>query len=420
MESTPPPPDNVSEATTTPAATMLGFLEILVRHRRLIARLVVAGTLGATVTAALMPRWYKSTASVFPAEKADILGALDGVSSLAKAFSPAKALTSLTGNPETDRYLAILKSGAVLSAVIDRFDLVHVYDITSYPREKTAKELLGNVEFVVESEGNLTITVYDRDPQRAADMANFFVEMLNRTNTELQVQNARGNRLFIEERHRKNLEDLAAAEDTLKAFQKAFGIIALPEQLEASVKAMAEIGGQLALKEVQEGVLRRTLSADHPSVLAAQIESMELRRKITEMNEGKGRSSEAMKALVPFNRVPDLGNEYIRRFRNVEVQYKILQFITPLYEQAKVEERRQTPSVLVLDRAGPAERKAKPKISLFALLGFVISALAAIIAVLVLEALSRLRDSQRLRLDALLAAVRSDWFGLKVQRRRGR
>ena len=189
-------------------------------------------------------------------------------------------------DPEIDRYQAILKSGRVSNAVIQKFDLVHVYGITDYPAENTLKELMNNVTFTVEDEGNLTITVCDKSPQRAADMANYYVEMLNKTNTELLVQNARGNRQFIEERYKKNLIDLSAAEDSLKAFQKKYGVIALPEQTEASIKAAAEIMGQLTIKEVQLSVLRKTQSADNSSVLAAQIEINELQNKLAQMNNG--------------------------------------------------------------------------------------------------------------------------------------
>lgn len=413
-----PPQESIPAESMTPGNSLLGFLDILVRHRRFISRFVAGVTVITIVVTLFLPKWYKSTASVFPAEKTDILGALEGVSSLAKAFSPAKALTSLTGNPETDRYLAILKSGTVLGAVIEKFDLVNVYNITSYPNEKTAKELLNNVEFEVEDEGNLTITVYDKDPQRAADMANYFVAMLNKTNTELQVQNARGNRQFIEERYKKNMFDLAAAEDSLRAFQQRYGIIAMPEQTEASIKAAAEITGQLALKEVEVGVLRRTQGADHPAVLSAQIEIEEMHRKLSQMNKGTNTTEGEMKIFVPFNKVPKLATEYIRRYRDVEIQYKILQFITPLYEQAKVEERRQTPSVLELDRAMPAERKSKPKISLYALLAFVISLILSFLIVSLLELLDKLRKSDPHRLQALISTARSDWFGVRFSGRK--
>jgi capsule polysaccharide export protein KpsE/RkpR len=244
-------------------------------------------------------------------------------------------------------------------------------------------------------------------------MANYFVEMLNKTNTELEVQNARGNRGFIEERHKKNLADLAAAEESLRVFQKRYGIIAMPEQTEASIKAAAEITAQLALKEVQMGVLRKTQSLDNPVALAAKIEIEELKNKLTQMGSFGSNVGKDMKVFVPFDKVPDLGMEYLRRYRDVEIQYKILQFITPLYEQAKVEERRQTPSVIVLDRAAPAERKAKPKITLYALMAFVISTVLSLFAVFSIEMLVRLRRVGPERFDMLVQQIRSDKLGLQ-------
>jgi len=411
-----PGEESTMDAGRTPASAILDLLSTVTAYRRFIAWFVAVATVGATVYALLLPKWYLSSASVFPAEKTDLFSGLEGVASVAKALSPARALSALGSNPETDRYLAILKSGTVLGAVIEKFDLVHVYNITAYPHENTMKELLANVQFTTEPEGYITIAVYDKDPQRAADMANYFVERLNATNTELQVQNARGNRLFIEERYNKNLADLAAAEDSLKAFQKRFGVIALPEQTEASIKALGEIYGQLTLKEVESNVLRRTQSAESPAVIAAEIQVQEIRRKMQEMSSGADQASTGLNVIVPFSKVPDLGNEYIRRYRDVEIQYKILQILTPLYEQAKVEEHRQTPSVIVLDHAGPAERKAKPRISLYGLLGLVFSLLAALVLIFLREAILRIRSSHPEQFNGIVGALRRDWMGFRIRR----
>jgi tyrosine-protein kinase Etk/Wzc len=395
------------------AHSLLAMLDVITKYRKFISRFVLAVTVSAVILALLLPKWYKSTAAVFPAEKAELFAGMEGVASLARSFSASRALTALGSNPEADRYIAILKSHTVLMAVIEKFDLVNVYDITKYPIEKTKKELLENVDFSIESEGNLTVTVLDKEPQRAADMANFFVAMLNKTNTELQVQNARGNRMFIEERYKKNLVDLAAAEDSLKAFQQKFGVIAMPEQTQASIKAAAELAGQLALREVQAGVLRHTYAADNPTLAAAEIEISELRKKLNQMSTGSVLPGREMSVFVPFKSVPALGSEYVRRFREMEIQYKVLQFITPLFEQAKVEEKRSTPSVVVLDTAFPAERKWKPKISLYALVAFVSSLLVALFGVFCAEGIAKLRASNPVRFDSALSLIQSDWFGLR-------
>ncbi len=405
-----------SPKTETPASTIIEFLSILTKYRKFISRFVLSVTIVVTILALLSPKWYKSTASVFPAEKTELLSAFGGISSLARNLSPARALSAFGSNPEADRYMAILKSGTVVGAVIERFKLDSVYEITSYKAEKTAKALLDNTELRVEDEGNITISVYDTDPKRAADMANFFVEMLNKTNSELLVQNAKGNREFIEERYKKNMSDLATAEDSLRVFQKRFGIIAMPEQVEASIKAAAEITAQLAMKEVQVGVLRRTQSADNPAVLAGKIEVDELRTKLSQMGNLGANVGKDMKVFVPFSKIPDLGMEYLRRYREVEIQYKVLQIITPLYEQAKVEERRQTPSVIVLDKAGPAERKSKPKVSLYGLMGLVISSLLSLFVVFLIEGVVRIRKTNPDRFDAMVKTVWSDRFGLLWKR----
>ncbi|OGV91333.1 MAG: hypothetical protein A3J88_01095 [Melioribacter sp. RIFOXYB12_FULL_38_5] len=115
-----------------------------------------------------------------------------------------------------------------------------------------------------------------------------------------------------------------------------------------------------------------------------------------------------VKLLIPFKEAPALGNEYLKIYRNLEIQYKILEFIQPLYEQAKVEEARNTPSVLVLDYAGPAERKSKPKYSLYLLLGFVVSMLFSLLIVTIMEGVHRLKLSDPERFEKVAGTIRSD------------
>jgi uncharacterized protein involved in exopolysaccharide biosynthesis len=370
----------------------------------------------AVVIALVSPKWYKATASVFPAEKTDMFAGLEGLSSLVRNISPSRSLTALAGSPEMERYLAILNSESALLKVIDRFNLTKVYDITDYPREKTIKELLSNAEFEIAEEGHLQITVYDRDPHRAADMANYFVRVLNETNSELQVKNARANRQFIEARYNKNLVDLRAAEDSLKFFQTEHGVVALPAQVEASIKAMAEIYGKMEVRDVELNVLRRTLASSHPSVVAAQIELSAMREKIRELNTGSGKSKGDVKVLIPFKQAPELGAEYVRLYRDVEIQYKILQVVTPLFEQSKVEEQRATPSVIVLDSALVPERKAKPKASIYGLLTMVVSIMVVLSIVFTIEGVRKIKTMNPSRVASLWMMMRSDWFGLRWRR----
>ncbi len=45
--------------------------------------------------------------------------------------------------------------------------------------------------------------------------------------------------------------------------------------------------------------------------------------------------------------------EYFRIYREVEIQSKIMEVTLPLFEQAKMEEHKSIPTILVIDEAVP-------------------------------------------------------------------
>lgn len=373
-------------------STFIEFITVLVKYRLFLFWFVFIITAGATLYALLAPKWYKSTASVFPAEKTDLLSTLSGLSSLAKGFSASKGLAALTGaNTEADRYIAILKSATITDDVIKKFNLRKVYDMEDDYYEKVVKEWQSNLDLEIQDEGNLTITVYDKNPQRAADIANYLVERLNEINTRLSVTNAKANREFVEKRYLQNIADINNLESAMREFQEKYGVIAIPEQIEATVKSMSNIYLELYKKEIEYNVMQQNYGNDHPLVQNTKLEMNELRKKINQLNAGTDISQKDVKLLIPFKEAPQLGNDYLKIYRNLEIQYKILEFIQPLYEQAKVEEARNTPSVIVLDKAAPAERKAKPKASIFAAVSFVVSFVLGIFITFLIDLMNRIK-----------------------------
>jgi uncharacterized protein involved in exopolysaccharide biosynthesis len=222
------------------------------------------------------------------------------------------------------------------------------------------------------------------------------VEVLNEINSRLQATNAKANREFIEQRVEKCRNDLRAAEDTLKEFQQVSGMIILPDQNSSSISAVAELYATKAKKEVEAAILQQTVGPDNPLYRQTQVELEQISKKVSE--------------------IPAMGIGSLRLYRDVAIQQKILEFILPLYEQAKMEEKRSTPTVIVLDHALVAERKAKPKILYYVLIAFVVSALFSLLIVFLREGLARLRATQPERFDQMWKTARSDWFGLKWKR----
>jgi uncharacterized protein involved in exopolysaccharide biosynthesis len=315
-----------------------------------------------TIMILLIPRQYKAEASVLPPRNSNLLSSLTGGSSLLQNLSPLLGRTGFSSSSPTFTYLAILNSRTVMDSVINKFNLIGVYKTNSYPLETAEKQLRANTNFDFDENDALNITVLDRDANRAASMANYFVTLLNEIFTEVSVEEAHNNRLFIQQRYEKNLADLRNAEDTLEAFQQRYRVYDMPQQAKAAITAGADLEAQRIEAEVELGVIKQQYGEDAPQVRLKTLQIQELNQKLEDMQTGAGSDFDKGASVLPaFKNVPELGIAYLRLYRDYEIQTKLLEFILPLYEQAKIEEQKDTPAVIVLDKAIPPERPTVPK-----------------------------------------------------------
>lgn len=203
--------------------------------------------------------------------------------------------------------------------------------------------------------GILKIGVYDKDPQLAKDMVEFLLEQLDKINIELNILQARNNREFIEQRYYQARKDLTNAEDSLKSFQFIYGVS--PDlQIKASAQSMFSLETQLKTEEVKLDVLKKILSEEQPEVKTQEATVFSLKNKVNEI-----KNSTDINEILSLGNSPSIAISYLRLQREVELQTKILTFLLPVYEQAKIEERKETPTIIILDKPYIAEKKSKPK-----------------------------------------------------------
>lgn len=368
------------------SATWL-FLELCYSWKKLI--LIVTGifTVLAVILSLLMPNKFEGYASVLPSQKSAFLNMLGGgvtstVSNLAEKFG------SLVGGSESQigsgfSYLAILNSREAMEKVVKKFDLIKVYGIKNSSMDAAIKKLSGNSDFALDRFGAVTVKVFDRSPERAAAMANYFVHLLNEINANLSSEDARNLRVVIQSRYERNLIDLRAAEDSMKVFQEKYGVFSLPDQAKASVEVGAELESQMILAQVRLSVLKKQFGAGSPEIMAAEQQIAALKNKIGDLRSGQDLTgNQESGVFLPFKEVPGKAMRYLRLYTNVEIQTRLLELIYPMYEQAKLEEARETPTVLVLDKAVPPEKKRYPMRALIVIsgivLGFVLSVLLSL------------------------------------------
>ncbi len=338
------------------------YVYILFKWKKfIIINVIIVGIL-AIAFSLLQPVTYKATTVIMSAPESQMgLGGLTGLLS-GKSSSTASIGAKLFGISSTsdDILYGILNSRTALTDVINKFHLMKYYEIEDNNMDKVLRAFKNDVNFEPDEHGMIQINVINKSPKTSAAIANYFVELLDSLNIKINIEQAHNNRVFIEKRYDKNIQDLKSSEDSMYVFQKKYGVFAVPEQVEAAVKASATLEAQLVQQELMQQTIERQYGISSPQYREIMEQVNFIKNKIENLKTEK-KINFPTNVFLPFKEIPDLSLKYYRYYRDIEIQTKIMEVILPMYEQAKVDEQKSMPTVLVIDKAVPPELKYAPK-----------------------------------------------------------
>ena len=259
------------------------------------------------------------------------LGGLAGLAGAAGIKSPA------------DQYVALMQSVTAEDRLIDQFKLQQVYE--SKYRFEARKALEQNTRIAVgKKDGLISVEVDDEDPQRAADMANAYVEELRRMTSVLAVSEAQQRRLFFEKELKDARDQLSRAQQELQA--SGFNVGALRAEPKAAAESYARLKAEITAAEVRMQVLRGTMADSSTQVQQQLAQLSALRAQLARLEQ-------AVDANV--------GPDYLTKYREFKYRETLFELFARQYEIARVDESREGALIQVVDVAVPPEYKSKPK-----------------------------------------------------------
>jgi uncharacterized protein involved in exopolysaccharide biosynthesis len=344
----------------------LELLRILTKRRRFIIVNTLIVTLLAVVISLILPR------------------TLAGLSAGHIAMAVTNFALPLMATP-SDLYASMLESETILKAVADSLDLKTVFG--SKASWDAVPELKKNIKVTVEREGIITIEVDAKDRQLSANIANLLVSTLDRFNRRIQNQKGREFSGFLERRLEETDSSLNRAQTKLREFQETNRAISLDMQSQAMIKNLAEQKAYLTSAEIELELLKKTLYPDHPELLRKQMEVREYRSKLRDIENGAAdRTDSTLSALdIPLSQIPDLSLQFAVLTRNAKIQELTYQLLSQQLEMARLQEHRDTPTIMVLDAARPPDLPIKPKKRMIVVAAFVLSALFSCVIVVARE-----------------------------------
>ncbi len=295
-------------------STSLGmFLYIWRKH--LIIICAVAAFLAMVFSSPLfITPLYKSSVVLFPVSSNSVSKALLSDQPTAKSD-----ILEFGEDEQTEQMLQILSSSIIRDKVVAKYDLMKHYGISNDSKFKYTnlyKEYENNITFRRTEFMAVKITVLDKDPQMAADIANSISELLDSTKNTMQRERAVKGFKIVEQEYNRLQNEISGEEDSLKKIRE-FGVFDYESQSEM-------MNQQLAI-EIAHGNARG-------------IKALE----------------DKLEVLAKY------GGAYVSIRDQLEHEKKQLSYLKARYEEAKVDAEETLPQKFVVESAHKAEKKSYP------------------------------------------------------------
>lgn len=333
---------------------LLDLLLALAERKWSILTMTFAGASVMTVIAFLLPPMYTATASIMPPQQQQsaasaLLGQLGPLASAAGGGLGIKTPAEI--------YVAILGSRTIADDLIQSFHLRQLYD---EPTVFDARRVLARRSRISGGRDPLIkVSVEDRDPKRAAALANAYLDELSRQNGRLALTESAQRRLFYERQLEAQKRALADAEVALKATQERTGVLQVTAQVESVIGNMARLRAAITGREVALSSLESAATPQNPEVVRQNAELATLREQLQKLEASSdpgGRGD----TMIPTSLVPKVGLEYVRAVRDLKYNETLFELLLKQYEAARIDEAKEAPVVQVVDLAIPPERKSWP------------------------------------------------------------
>lgn len=339
--------ETYAEAIKDDEINLLDLLQVIADNLRLLILAPLAvGLLALAASFAIKPTFTATTRFLPPQQQqsaaASMLQSLGALGGLAGAATGLK-------NPN-DQFVSLLKSRAVGDALVERFKLMERYDKKF--QQDTLKELEGNSSISSGKDNIIKVDFEDEDPKVAADVANAYIQELEKLLGRLAVTEAQQRRVFFERQLALTKEALIKAEQDLAA--SGVSASALNATPQTALEGPARLRAQVTAQEVRIASMRSYLTDSAPEFRQALAELAALRSQLNKAELEQPKSNGA-------------ANTYIAKFREFKYQETLFELFAKQFEIARIDESREGAAIQVIDMAIPPEKKSKPKKGLIAI-----------------------------------------------------
>jgi capsular polysaccharide biosynthesis protein len=296
---------------------------------------------------------YKSTVIMYPASSNSISKSLFNENGNIK-----QDILEFGAEEQTQQMMQILNSNKIRDKVILKFNLAGHYGIepgSKYFQTDIYNHFGSNINYKLTEYLAVKITVLDKDPQMAADIANQIAALLDSVKNDMQKERAIQGFKIVEAEYLTQEKVVRTMEDSLTRYRK-LGV--------NDYESQAEMMNRQLAKEIALGNTRA-------------INALE--QKIEMLSE--------------------YGGPYVSIRDALYYEKKQLSYLKSRYEVAKIDAYEAIPQKFIVENAYKADRKSYPIIWIIVLLSTLSTLLAGMVIIFMVEKspefIHKLKQTQR-------------------------
>lgn len=339
---------------------ILDLLLVLAKHRKLIIGFTVFGAIAAIVYAMVAPFYWKSTATLIPVSDSNSIG---GFSTNLMDMVGGGLIKTQKSEQAID-FIAIMKSRTFREKVINEFDLIKYFKIKK-PRDHAMELALFKLQnsvmrLVFDQESYIvSISAETKDKAMSKEIVNFYLAELDSYNRQSRLSKGKMKREFLEGQVNLHMADVDSLARAMRDFQTKNKSIALDQQTEAMVALYGETVAKSMQAEIEYDLAKSQYSESSPIVQELANKKRILTEKIKDLEDSK--SPLTPDYILQIDKIPDLNLQLAQLMINIEIKKKVIEYIYPQFELAKLEELKDMPSFEVIDQPQEAGMRSKPK-----------------------------------------------------------
>ena len=341
--------------------SLLDWMLALARRKWTIVAVTFIFALGSILASLMMTKMYTASARILnPVGKSSVVNLLESGGGVAGLF-----LDSGKGNV----YVSMLQSRNVRDRVLDRFAPKNWREMAGHGKGMSMNALvstyIGVLTVTAEPNNTLLVSVEHTDQGKVADIANAYVDDMEKLANEFAMTEATRRLNYFEGELAKARGSLTRTEQQFREYQEKTGVYMGEAQLTANIQNRINMRAQVAAKEIQLRSLLAYATRQNPEVVKLEKEISGLKEEIKRLEDDPGTGD----PLNPLGGMPAARFEYLEKYRDWKFQEVLYNTLLRLYESARLDQSYSPVVIQVLDRAETPEYRSKPNRKMIVVLG---------------------------------------------------